>query len=145
MADRNERSVLNHLIETCRDEELGLRFVAAHVQESSIKALLLELATERGRFAADLLPHAQRLGGPDAAEGTIRGTLHRRWTAVKEALKGYNDRDMITEAERSEKHALAAYEEALAGMLPPTCHDLVERQSARIRFAHERVRAFLST
>src|SRR5258706_8421857 len=127
MADHNERWVLNHLIEMCRDEELALQYAADHVKNPSVKALFVELASERARFAADLLPHAQRLGGADAADHTARGALHRSWMALKAALSGSDDRAIISEAEHSEDLALAAYEDALHDMLPPTARDVVER------------------
>jgi uncharacterized protein (TIGR02284 family) len=144
MADRNERWVLNHLIEMCRDEELTLRYAADHVKDPSVKALFVELASRRAQFAADLLPHAQRLGGAEAADRTTRGALHRRWMAIKGALIGYSDRAMIAEAEQDEDLALAIYENALDDMLPPTVRELVERQRAEIRVAHDRVQALLS-
>jgi len=144
MADHNERWVMNHLIEMCRDEELALRYAADHVMDPSVKALLVELASQRAQFAADLLPHAQRLGGAEAADYTTRGALHRGWMAMKAALVGNSDRAMITEAAHGEDLALATYENALDDLLPPTARDLVERQSAEIRLAHDRVRAFLS-
>jgi uncharacterized protein (TIGR02284 family) len=144
MADHNERWVLNHLIEMCRDEELALRYAADHVKDPSVKTLFVELASQRAQFAADLLPHAQRLGGAEAADGTTRGALHRGWMAMKTTLIGYNDRTMITEAEYNEDRALDTYESALNDMLPPTARDVVERQWAEIRLGHDRVRAFLS-
>ena len=86
MADHNERWVLNHLIEMCKDEELALRYVADHVQDPSVRTLIAELASQRAQFAADLLPYAQRLGGAEAADGTTRGALYRRWMVLKDAL-----------------------------------------------------------
>jgi uncharacterized protein (TIGR02284 family) len=144
MNDHDERWVLNRLIEMCRDEELSLRYAADHVRDQTVRTLLVELASQRARFAADLLPHAQRLGGAGTADGTTRGALHRRWMTLKTALGRSSDRAMITEAEHSEAVALGAYENALADMLPPTTRDLVERQCAEIRMAHHRVQGFLS-
>ena len=144
MADHNERWVLNHLIEMCRDEELALRYAADHVKDPSVKTLFVELASQRARFAADLLPHAQRLGGAEAADRTTNGALHRGWMAVKAALSGFSDQAIITEAEHSEALALAAYEDALDDMLPPTARDLVERQRAEIRLARDRVHSLAS-
>ena len=60
------------------------------------------------------------------------------------ALVGSSDRAMIREAEHGEALALATYESALDDMLPPTARDVVERQRAEVRLAHDRVRAFLS-
>ena len=144
MADHNERWALNHLIELCRDEELTLQYAADHVKDPSVKTLFVELASQRAQFAADLLPYAQRLGGANAADGTTSGALHRGWMTLKDALIGSSDRAMLREAEHGEALTLATYENALDDMLPPTARDVVERQRAEIRLAHDRVQAFLS-
>jgi uncharacterized protein (TIGR02284 family) len=144
MADHNERWVLNHLIQMCRDEELTLRYAMDHVKDPSVKSLFMELAAQRAQFAQDLLPHAQRLGGADAADSTTLGSLRRRWMALRDTLVGSDDARMITQAEQAENMALATYEQALRDMLPPTTRDLVEQQWKQIQVAHGRVRAFLS-
>ena len=131
MAEHTERSLLNGLIELCRDEELTLRYVADHVKAPEAKAFILDLAARRSQFAADLAPHAQRLGGFDAADGTTRGTLHRRWMAIRHALTGFNDSAMG-------KEVIEREDEAISEMLPPTSRDLIEAQRAKIRLAHER-------
>ena len=138
MADHTERSLLNGLIELCRDEELTLRYVADHVKAPEAKAFILDLAARRSQFAADLAPHAQRLGGFDAADGTTRGTLHRRWMAIRHALTGFNDSAMGKEVIQREDEAAAVYDDALSEMLPPTSRDLIEAQRAEIRLAHDR-------
>jgi uncharacterized protein (TIGR02284 family) len=143
MADHSERWVLNHLIEMCKDEESTLRLAESHVKDSSVKALLAEVATQRARFAADLRTHAQRLGGAEAADSTLGGALRRRWMALKDMLVGSDDRGMLSQAEHADALALAAYEQTLNGMLPPTTRDLVERQCQEVRLTHDRVRALL--
>ena len=143
MADRTERSVLNHLIETCKDGERGFRNAAHRVTASSVKAFFTEIASRRERFAADLLPHAQRLGGATESDGTAAGAVHRGWMTLKDALTGHSNEAIIREAERGEDAAVAAYKDALEGMLPPTARDLIERQYADVRQTHERVRTLL--
>ncbi len=86
MTDRSERAVLNHLIETCKDAERGFRHVAEHATDPAVKSLFLDIASQRARFASDLLPHAQRLGGANATEGTSAGTLHRTWIDLRSAI-----------------------------------------------------------
>jgi uncharacterized protein (TIGR02284 family) len=144
MAERTERSVLNHLIETCKDGERGFRYAVNHVKDPTVKALFLEIASQRERFASDLLPHAQRLGGPSEADGTTAAAFHRGWITVKDALTGHDEKAIIGEAERGEGTAVAAYKNAIEGMLPPTVRELVERQYADVCRSHERIRAFLS-
>jgi uncharacterized protein (TIGR02284 family) len=143
MAERTERSVLNHLMETCKDGERGFRYAANHLNDPSVKALFLEIAGQRERFASDLLPYAQRLGGASEADGTAAAALHRGWMTIKDALTGHDDKAIIGEAERGEGAAVTAYKDAVEGMLPPTVRDLIERQYEDVRHSHERIRAFL--
>lgn len=144
MPDKDERSVMNHLIALCKDEEMALRYAADHVKDPAIKALIAEVAAERAQFATDLLAHALRLGGAAAADGTTRGALHRAWLAIKDAVIGSSDEAMIAEAEHDEDVALATYENTLNDMLLPTARDLIERQRTEIRAAHDRVRTLMS-
>ena len=137
MADHNERWVLNHLIEMCKDEELALRYAVDHVKAPSVKSLFMELASQRAQFAADLLPHAQRLGGSDASEGTARGALRRGWLALRHTIVGSSDHQILSEAEHAEQVAQTTYRHALDDMLPPTTRDLVERQWEAIQRDHD--------
>lgn len=141
MAERTERSVLNHLIEICKDGERGFRAAADYVKEPSLRSLFEELAAQRGQFAADLLPHAQRLGGDAASDGTRAGTLHRGWMEIKGHVPGHHDHAIVAEAERGEQAARGAYEDALNGMVPPTVREILEQQCAAVQKAHERVLA----
>lgn len=141
MAERTERAVVNHLIEICRDGELGFRTAAEHVKDPSLKTLFDELAAARARFASELVPHFHRLGGQEGTGGTTTGALHRRWMAVKDVMSGHRDAVVLTEAERGEQAAMSAYEEALEEILDPPLHEVIERQYTEVREASERVRA----
>jgi uncharacterized protein (TIGR02284 family) len=141
MAERTEREVLHHLIETCRNGERGFRAAADYVHDPALKSLFMTLAEERQRFAADLVPHLQRLGGRADDEGTSAGALHRGWMNVKGHVPGHHDHTIVIEAERGEHAALGAYEDALKGMLPPTVTSLIEAQCEAVRKANERLRA----
>ncbi len=144
MAERTERATLNRLIETCHDGERGFRYASNHVRDPVVKALFLEIAGQRERFAADILPHAQRLGGANESDGSFAGALHRGWMTIKDAVGGHDDAAIVREAERGERIALAAYEDALDGIVPPTARDLLEQQCADVRHSHNRVHALLT-
>jgi uncharacterized protein (TIGR02284 family) len=139
MADRTEREVLNQLIETCRDGELGFRTAAEHVGDASLRTLLLEMADERARCAAELLPHAQRLGGAATHDGTSMGALHRRWIDLKSSLKRNDDRAILVEVTRGDKATVHAYKDAVEGSLPPDTRDVVEQQYALLQKEHDRI------
>ena len=132
MSDRSERAVLNHLIETCKDAERGFRHVAEHAVDPAVKSLFLDIASQRARFAADLLPFAQRLGGADAHDGTTAGALHRTWIDLRSAIFRNDPVAIVHEAERGENFSRGVYKEALDGMLPPTARELVENQYAEL-------------
>jgi uncharacterized protein (TIGR02284 family) len=139
--ERTEREALHHLIEICRDGERGFRAAANAVSDSKLKALFGELAAERARFAAELLPHLRRLGGMTDGEGTNAGALHRGWINLKAHVPGRHDHAIVTETARGEHAALAAYDDALHGMLPPTVTSLIEAQQEAMHNAVERIRA----
>lgn len=141
MTDRSERAVLNHLIETCKDAERGFRHVADYATDPAVRTLFLDIASQRARFAADLLPHAQRLGGAREAEGTTAGALHRTWIDLRSALSRDHVGAIVHEAERGEHFSLGVYRDALDGILPPTVRDVVEAQYQEIVTTGLRLRA----
>jgi uncharacterized protein (TIGR02284 family) len=144
MAERTERWTLNHLIQTCRDGERGFRYAANHAASPDVKALFLEIATQRQQFVEALLPHAHRLGGEAEADGSVVGALHRGWMTVRDTLAPHDDGAIIREAERGERAALTAYEEALKSLLPPESRDLIESQRAHIQHTYRRLNSLLT-
>jgi uncharacterized protein (TIGR02284 family) len=139
MTDRSERAVLNHLIETCKDAERGFRHVAEHATDPAVRTLFLDIASQRAKFAADLLPFAQRLGGANAHDGTAVGALHRTWIDLRSAISRGDSIAALHEAERGEHFSRGVYENALQSMLPPTARELVERQYGELRKTAERL------
>jgi uncharacterized protein (TIGR02284 family) len=110
-----------------------------------VKAFFLEIAEQRRQFADELLPHAHRLGGEtESADGSLAGTLHRGWMSVRDSLAPHDDATIVREAERGERAALAAYQEAVEGMLPPASRELIEMQRAQIEQAYRRLEALLA-
>ena len=141
MADQSERAVLNHLIETCKDAERGFRHVAQHTADPVTKTLFLDMASQRARFASDLLPFAQRLGGANTHDGTTAGALHRTWIDLRSAMFRNVPAAIVHEAERGEAFSRGVYKHALDGMLPPTVRELVENQYAELEKTALRLRA----
>jgi uncharacterized protein (TIGR02284 family) len=141
MTNDNIVSVLNTLLETCRDGEKGFRNAAENVKDAQIKSRFLEFARERETFATELSREVQRLGGTPAAGGSASGALHRGWMDVKGAVTGSDDASLVAEAERGEDVAVATYRKALDQALPAEIRAIVEGQSARVKAAHDAVRA----
>jgi uncharacterized protein (TIGR02284 family) len=136
MAQRTERTVLNHLIETCRDAERGFLTASGHVENPKLKALFEQMASQRARIAGDLAPHAQRLGGDPPADGTAGAALHRGWIDIKSRLRRHDDNAILDEVERGDSITLHAFQDALEGMLPPDSREVIERLYGELREAH---------
>ena len=139
MSEPTPRLVLNHLIETCLDSERGYRAAAALVEGPTLKAKLLEMADERAQFALELMPHAQRLGGDAAADGTRAAAVHRRWMEFKARVMPHNDAAVFGEVLRGDEVTLRTYESALNEVLPATVRDLVEAQEKKVRAVHQQL------
>ena len=142
MAQLSERTALNHLIETCTDAARGFRSAADHARDDRLKAFFERLAAQRERFAVELLPHAQRLGGDAPADGTRAAVLHRGWIDIKSRITHHDDRSILAEATRGDGVTLRVFKDALDGMLPPEVRDLAERQYADIEAEHDEVASF---
>ena len=137
MSEISSRAILNHLIETCRDGVHGFEHAAGLVADPAFKILFTDLAHRRSQLAAELLPHAQRFGGSEAADGTTAASLHRRWMDVRDNWSGHDDRAILAEARRGDSLTVASFKDALAGVLPASVRDMVERQYAEIRSGHD--------
>jgi uncharacterized protein (TIGR02284 family) len=134
-------SVLNNLIETCKDGELGFKTAAEGLKSAEIKAKFLEYSRQRSEMARELQSEVRRLGGDPEKSSSMSGSLHRGWMDIKAAITGKDDHAIVAEAERGEDVARAVYEHALTEGLAGTIQTLVQQQAAKVRQAHDNVRA----
>ena len=133
-------SVLNDLIETCKDGELGFKTAAEDLKSPELKRQFLEYSRQRGDMVRDLQAEVKRLGGDPENTGSVTASVHRGWIDIKSAILGKDDHGIVAEAERGEDVAKATYESALKEALPGTAQTLVQQQAAKVRQAHDHVR-----
>jgi uncharacterized protein (TIGR02284 family) len=133
-------SVLNNLIETCKDGEIGFRTAADGLTDPALQAKFREYASERGDFARALQAEVRALGGDPETSGSVSGSLHRGWIDIKSVVTGKSNHAILAEAERGEDVAKAAYEAALKEELPASAASLVLPQASRVRAVHDAVR-----
>ncbi len=138
-------SVLETLIETCRDGEKGYKDAAEHVKRPDLKAFFAEQSVERGRFARELETELARLGKTGKKEsGSVAGAMHRAWIDTKANLGG-GDHTILESVEQGEDSAKEAYEKALNASLPSEVQMIVRRQAESIRRAHDKVKSMRDT
>lgn len=70
----------------------------------------------------------------------MSGAIHRGWTELKATVTGHSTSSIVAEAERGEDVAVEMYRKAMQEPLPPQARELVQRQYALVKAAHDRVR-----
>ncbi len=133
-------SILNDLVETCKNGEQGFRDASEHLKNSTVREAFLKYAQQRAEYARELQSQISRLGGTPETTGSTGGALHRGWINLKAAITGQDDKAIIDEAERGEDVAVAEYQKALAHDIPSDLKAMVERQYNAIQEAHNYVR-----
>jgi uncharacterized protein (TIGR02284 family) len=132
-------SVLNGLIEICKDGEKGYRDAADAIQNGFYHVLFGDYARQRAAFASELQAVVRSLGGIPDRKGTMAGNLHRGWINLRLALESKKDDAIVLECERGESLALKNYQDALKIDLPPGIKIILEKQYAVIRATRQRV------
>jgi uncharacterized protein (TIGR02284 family) len=133
-------SILNNLIETCKDGQEGFREAAEAAKDPHLRSLFSEFSLQRAEFAGELQTEIRSLGGAPERSGSVSGSIHRGWINLKTAITGGSDAAIISECERGEDSAKKNYREALEPDLPANISSLVERQYRQLQQVHEEVR-----
>jgi uncharacterized protein (TIGR02284 family) len=140
MDQNNTYSVLEDLIETCKDGQKGYKDAAEHAKGSDLKTFFYEQSLERGRFAEELQTELARLGKPEKnVSGSMSAALHRAWIDTKVALGG-NDHTILESVEAGEDNAKKNYQKALQASLPTDLVEIIRRQAMKVQLAHDQVK-----
>ncbi|MBA1244682.1 MULTISPECIES: ferritin-like domain-containing protein [Pseudomonas] len=134
-------SVLNRLIETCKDGEEGFKACADDIKNPELKALFLKHSQECKNAAGELQAEVTALGGSPEDSTSLSGDLHRRWVDLKSLITGKSEEAVLNEAERGEDVAIKAYKEALTQPLPANVYAIVERQFHGVQRNHDQIKA----
>ncbi|MBI4397147.1 MAG: PA2169 family four-helix-bundle protein [Elusimicrobia bacterium] len=143
MATQYEKtiSLLNELIETCRDGENGFRTAADGVEDSELKDLFHRYSQQRAQFTSELKRVVSNLGGRPEERGSAAGAAHRGWINIKSAVTGKDEDAIISEAERGEDAAVRSYQDVLNQDLPSDVRAIVESQYSLVKEAHDHISA----
>lgn len=145
MDENNAISVIENLIETCKDGQKGYQDAASHVKRSDLETYFNRQSLERAGFAGELESELIRLGKPDKkVSGSVGGALRRAWIDTKVTLGG-GDKTILDSVEAGEDSAKEAYEKALTGSLPGNVMEIVRRQAASVKRAHDKVKSLRDT
>ena len=133
-------STLNSLVETSRDGQEGFKTAAEGVRNEELKKLFYFYSQQRASFAGELQYEVRRLGGDPEQSGSAAASLHRGWMDIRAAVTGGEESAVLAECERGEDSALSNYRAALSADLPANVREIIERQFAEVKEAHNRIR-----
>lgn len=140
MDNDNVISVLNNLIETCKDGQEGYKNASENVTDSSLKSLFYEYSTQRAKFVGELQQEVRTLGGDPEQTGSIAATLHRGWMDLMSAISTQEDAAILAECERGEDSAVKNYKDAMAESLTANISEILNRQYTDVKQAHDKIR-----
>ena len=133
-------SILNDLIETCKDGQEGFRTAAENIRNSEFRRLFNIFSQQRAQFVTELQSEVHRLGGDPERSGSLAGSFHRGLMNVKSMVNRTDEAGTIAECQRGEEAAVNAYQEALKADLPLDVQYVVKRQYMDIKDAFDRIR-----
>ena len=140
MDQNNTYSVMEDLIETCRDGQKGYKDAGEHAKRADLKTYFYEQSMERGRFAEELQAELHHLGKPDKkVSGSVSAAMHRAWIDTKVAM-GAGDHSILESVEAGEDNAKESYRKALESSLPADILEIVRRQANNVQRAHDKVK-----
>jgi uncharacterized protein (TIGR02284 family) len=120
----------------------GFKQAAEAVSDPKLKSLFLDYSQQRSRFAAALQSEARRHGDSEPeTSSSATGAMHRGWINLKSAMTGGDEHAVLAECERGEDSAVEQYKKALEDGLTPAAQELVSRQFAEIKAAHDRIKS----
>ncbi|MBA4743510.1 MAG: PA2169 family four-helix-bundle protein [Azoarcus sp.] len=141
MDTKESISVLNNLIETCKDGEAGFTECAQDVESAGLKTVLIKCAHDCSAAATELQRLVHSMGGEAENDTSLGGDMHRRWVGLKDFVTGKDDKSILNECERGEDVAKKSYKEALEKHLPPNVRAVVEKQHQGVLQNHDKIKA----
>ena len=132
-------SVLNRLVETCRDGQNGFQDAASNLASPELKTFCLEQSRQRAQYIGELQQTVLQLGGDPETSGTAAAVLHRAWMDLKSSF-GAGDKAIMSAVEKGEDAALEQYDSAIKEGLPVNLRPLIERQYQSVKQVHDQVK-----
>ena len=133
-------SAVNDVIAICKDAQQGFQGAANAVKDQKLKTLFQEYSNQRGAFASELQAAVRNLGDEPREPAGVPGALHRGWIALKGAVTGHSEHEILEETERGEDLSVKTYREALGKTLPDQILVIVQSQFEQVQEAHRHIR-----
>jgi uncharacterized protein (TIGR02284 family) len=115
---------------------------AEGVSDPKLRSLFRDYSDQRSRFLTALQTAARKRGETEPeTSSSAAGALHRGWINLRSAISGGDEHAILAECERGENSAVEEYKKALEDGSSPSAQELVSRQFAEIKAAHDRIKS----
>jgi uncharacterized protein (TIGR02284 family) len=128
-------SLLNGLIETCLNGQLGYAEAARLVEDTRLQTIFEGYAKERAGFVKALQAEVEKLGGTPAIHGSIGAALHRGWMELKSMATLGDGRAILAACETGEDSAWTHYKEATDSAVSGESRALIDKQWGKVKEA----------
>ncbi len=133
-------SLLDGLIETCRDGHDGFRMAADGVTDNTLRQILLDFSFQRSQFVLNLQELARGIApDPEQTETETVGLL-RGWINIRAAVAREDEANILEECAFGEDAAVNNYRDALEKALPDPILEAVRAQYEQVREGRDRIR-----
>jgi uncharacterized protein (TIGR02284 family) len=139
MTDDTLIAALNKLIEASKDGEQGFALAAKHARDPELTRVFGDGEKGSGAAAAELQDQVRLLGSTVEQDGSMKAAMNRGWTSVRSMVSSRDDKAILEECERGERHVRELYAEALELDLPGPIRSVVERHHGAVVESHYRV------
>ncbi|QDU61991.1 hypothetical protein Pan216_28570 [Planctomycetes bacterium Pan216] len=127
------------------DSSKGFDDAAEHVKNPHLADLFRELATERRSQLNELNTFIDVNGEDTVVQGSYAAKFHRMWMKFRDSVSSDNAHTILSEAEYGEDQIKEAYEDALKETAGSPMNDVLQKQYAQVKSAHDRVRDLRDT
>jgi uncharacterized protein (TIGR02284 family) len=128
-------SLLNGLIATCRNGQLGYAEAARLVQDTKLQTIFAGYSKERAGFVKALQAEVEKLGGTPAEHGSISAVLHRGWMGLKSMVTFGDGGAILAACETGENSAWTHYKEATDSTVSGESRALIDKQWGKVKEA----------
>lgn len=139
-APQDVRQVLQDLLATARDGELGFHEAAAHARAPELVALFEGLGERCAAAAVGWQEALHEVGGDADASGTVAGAAQRAWLQIRGLFGGAGDETLLAECERGQDDIVDGLREALQRNLPAALHEAVHREFEQAQRQHDHLK-----
>jgi len=141
--NENAIDVLNDLIKINNDRIVGYEraIEETEMEDSDLKAIFAQMATESRQYKQELTAEVLKLGGTTETGTTASGKIYRAWMDVKATFTGNSRKSVLENCEFGEDAAQKAYRTALDDDdFPSTSRALVMQQQQALKVSHDKIK-----